>query len=229
MPSLGAADVPHTTQTDHRIFRLQETIRPQIAGNGADVSLVLFGGAEQRLSEWESRRARGLLLAERSQRTSQKQSAKEAAVLLEPIWKSAPDDAEVGESLGAMLLQLGKPVEARAVWETALRHQPTRESLLIRLAFYCHDTKDLRSAADYFERLFDVNPWHAAFHGRHAHILGQIGDWAGSARAAQRALELDPTLSQVHDWLARIAHLKNDPNKASFHEQIAQQLRQAGF
>ena len=230
MPSLGAADVPHTSQTDHRILRRQETTRTRTDNNHQTaVSSVLFDRAAERLSGWESRRSRGLLLAEGSQRTSSKQIATEAAALLEPIWQSAPDDAEVGELWGVTLQQLGKSAEARRVWETALRLHPHSESLLTRLAFYCHDTNDLRSAASYFERLFDINPWHAAFHGRQAHILGQLGEWKGSTQAAQRALDLDPTLSQVHDWLAKISHLKNDYDAAKFHEQRALQLRQAGF
>jgi tetratricopeptide (TPR) repeat protein len=110
-----------------------------------------------------------------------------------------------------------------------LEKSPERESLLVRLAFLSHDRKDLKAAAEYFDQLFQVNPSHAAFHGRQAHILGQLGNFDRAISEANLAIKLDPTLSQVHEWLSQVHQLRRETEQSQSHQTQAKKLREAGF
>ncbi|MBC7819859.1 MAG: hypothetical protein IAG10_23495 [Planctomycetaceae bacterium] len=229
MPSLGTSDVPHTSQTDHRILRRPEESRSEHAARPANTDLVLFDDADQRIPKWEAQRARGLMLAGLAEKTRERRFAAEAESLLEATRKIARDDVEVIDWLGVTKLLLGKTPEARALWQSGLALEPRSESLLVRLAFFSHDLRDLPAAADYFDRLFEVNPSHAAFHGRQAHILGQLGNFDRAIQEANRAIELDPTLSQVHEWLAQVHQRRGQKDLSKYHQEMARKLRQAGF
>ena len=229
MPRLGAANVPHTTQTDHRIRRRPDAAHPPKAIQAISPEMVFFDGADQRISKWEVDRARGLVLAKKAETTRTRGLAVEAMALLEATRKNAPDDVDTIEWLGVTKLLIGKTAEANEHWKSGLALKPHSESLLVRLAFFSHDMKDLRGAAAYFDRLFEVNPAHAAFHGRQAHILGQLGDFERAIQEAHQAIELDPTLSQAHEWLAHVYQLRRQEELSKHHLGIARKLHQAGF
>lgn len=229
MPSLGASNVPHTTQSDHRIRRRPEAVTTSRKGDSAIAGLVFFDEADRRIPQWEVDRARGLVLAHKAESTRERSIAVEAESLLGTTHRIAPDDVDVIEWLGVAKLLIGKSSEARTLWGSGLALNPQSESLLVRLAFFSHDTKDLNSAVKYFDRLFDVNPAHAAFHGRQAHILGQLGDFDRAIREANKAIELDPTLSQAHEWLARVYQLRRENELSKHHREQARKLHQAGF
>lgn len=229
MPKLGTSDVPHTAQTDHRVLRKRKTNSSVHSQHSGSNELVFLDDADQRIPEWEKHRARGLMLAGRAEKSRERRLAIEAEKLLEVTHRLAPDDVEVTEYLGVAKLLLGNLSEAQSLWVSGLTVAPRHESLLVRLAFFSHDMKDLNSAAAYFDRLFEVNTSHAAFHGRQAHILGQLGDFDRAIEEANRAIELDPTLSQAHEWLAQVHKIRRQDDLSKHHQEISRKLRQAGF
>ena len=105
------------------------------------------------------------------------------------------------EWLGTALTQQGRSFEAAAVWRQGLQHDPQNEALLHRLAQLTHDNEDHKKAAGYLERFLKINPWHAGMYGRHAHVMGMLGRYPEGIRSAEKSLELDPSLVQVHGWL----------------------------
>ena len=230
MPSVGTSDVPHTSQTDHRVLRQPPKESPaEPAAHSTHAEFVLFDDAARRIPKWEAQRARGLMLAGLAEATRDRRVAAEAEPLLEATWKIARDDVETIELLGVSKLLLGKTSQARKLWQTGLEMEPRRESLLIRLAFFSHEMKDLTAAAAYFGRLVEVSPTHADFHGRYAHILGQLGDIDRGIKEANRAIELDPTLSQAHEWLAQVYQTRKREDLSKYHQEMARKLHQAGF
>lgn len=232
MPPLETRDVPHTAQTDHRILRQplpSPTPTPAESDGPSPERWVMFDGAEQRLPEWEARRAQGLAWVGLAEKKHDLRSARDAASLLRSILEVAPNDAETLEAFGVTQALQGRATDARKTWQAALATNPHRESLLVRLAFVCHDLGDLVAAADYFDRLLKLNPWHAAFHGRQAHILGLLGKLDAAILEAERAVELDPTLSQAHDWLAKAYELRQQRDLSEQHRNQARKLRDLGF
>ena len=229
MPSLGASNVPHTSQTDHRILRRPEVGFPSQMRTPASPELIFFDDADRRIPQWEVDRARGLILAQKAEKARTRSIAVEANSLLEATHKIAADDIDVIEWLGVTKLLIGNASETKELWTSGLAQNPQCEALLVRLAFFSHDTNDLQAAAKYFDRLFGVNPAHAAFHGRQAHILGQLRDFDRAIQEANKAIELDPTLSQAHEWLARVYQLRRDNEQSKYHREKARKLHQSGF
>lgn len=229
MPRLNADDVPHTSQTDHRIVRTPDSTPTDIQSSPEVDQWELFNQAEGRLTEWERHRARGLMLASLAEKTGSKQFATDAEALLVSASRVARDDVEIHEALGVCAFVQGQVQEAQTIWKSALHRAPSRESLLARLAFMSHNNGDLSGAAKYFERLLKINPCQSDFHGRYAHVLGSLGQLPQAIQAAERATEINPTLSQAHDWLAKAYRFSGKPEKSTLHQSTATKLRNAGF
>lgn len=228
MPRLGAELLPHTSQTDHRIVRVPQGLRPPAEQLRVE-DYHLFDGAESRLPKWEAQRARGLMLASMAEKNRLRKLSAEAERLLKPARQILDDDPDVAEALAVcMLLQKQDQAAAELLTQTLSQH-PRRESLLLRLAYFSHDHGDLKKAAEYFSKLVEVNPSQADFHGRFAHILGRIGRFDQAIQEAERAVELNPTLSQAHGWLAEAYEAQGLTERSAAHREKANKLRQAGF
>ena len=93
MPRLNASDVPHTSQTDHRISRSPQAVSP--GNNPGDEIPELFDGAEQRLPRGVVDRALGFWLAEQAESRADPKLAARAFRQLTMVSRQMPQDAEV--------------------------------------------------------------------------------------------------------------------------------------
>ncbi|TXT17097.1 MAG: hypothetical protein FD138_4633 [Planctomycetota bacterium] len=82
------------------------------------------------------------------------------------------------------------------------------------------DNRRLQPAREILERYIEVNPWHGHMHGRLAGVLGSLGDWNKSVSVAEHALELNPTLTPLHNWLARAYQQLGKPDESERHRQL---------
>ena len=234
MPRRDAHDSPHTPRTDHRILRRPDQPTPDQPRNIPVVedSLLLWNvsdNAEPRVPDWEIRRARGLMLAGLAEKIGPSPFAAKGLLLLEPIEEALPDDLEIQEWLGICESLTGREALAKARWTRASTKALHRESILKRLAFLAHGRQDWKAAAEYFDRLVEINPWRSDFHSRNAQVREALGDSDRAAESARRAIELNPTLSQAHELLARTYQLKGQLELSGKHRERAETLRKAGF
>ena len=228
MPRLGADLLPHTSQTDHRIVRTPQELRPPTEQIRVE-DYRLFDGAESRLPKWEVQRSRGLMLASMAEKHRQRNLSTEAEKLLKSAQQVLGDDPDVDEALAVCLLLQKQDQAASELLTQMLSKYPRRESLILRLAYFSHDHGDLKKAAEYFSRLVEVNPSQADFHGRFAHILGRVGRFQQAIEEAERSIELNPTLSQAHAWLAEAYEAQGLTERSAIHREKAAKLMQAGF
>lgn len=198
MPAISASDVPHAAHTNHRILR-----RPQqnAATDSRINELTVYQNGLVPLPDSEQQRSRGMALARLMERGTMTDSASQAERLLRQARVSHPNDSDLLECLGSVLALQDRSFEAAAVWKQGLRHDPDNEALLYRLAQLAHDSGGFEEAAEYLARFLKINPWHAGMYGRHAHVMGMLGRFPEGIRSAEKALELDPSLIQVHGWL----------------------------
>ena len=207
MSRLAATDVPHTSQTDHRVLRNPRPTAPVAAASKGPS--VLFDDAEQRIPPLEVTRARGLLLAIQAERDKNALRANEAAQLLFTV-NSTPDDVPLIEALGIVAKILGRDDEARKYWEQVLSVDPRNEEVLKRLAILCHEIGEDEQGVKYLDRLFEINSWQADLYGRHAHMLGRLRRIEAGIRSAERGLQLNPMQFQLRSWLAEaLEHVGN--------------------
>ena len=215
MPALGVQAVAHTSLIDHRILRNPKTDRAAVrGGTPAPDELVLFDNAADRLPRREVERATGMAMVEIATRTGQPIWAARGERLIVPaelaeasmpaVLDALGDDVHALEALGSSYEQTEREAAALAVWRHALRFAPQSESLRLKIAMRLHDGQDWAAARDAFAQLIEVNPHVAMYHGRYSHVLGNLQRLDDAIAPARRALELDPTLTHIHEWLADI-------------------------
>jgi predicted CXXCH cytochrome family protein len=232
MPALDASDVPHTSQTDHRVLR-----QPVKLGEAAEQvpveDLKVFGDAEQRLSRREVERARGLVIANRQ--SSAKQATRVEELLLggtsyaedgSAALARAADDVAAFEVLGVVYQTLGQNELAVDCWQHALRLDPDNETALTYLAFHFHSKGEHELALQYLDRLLTVNPWDSNFHGRRAHLLGLQGDWQEAIASANQSLAINPLNNYVREWLVESQREHGDPQASEHHAEILRRIMQ---
>jgi hypothetical protein len=218
MPRLDAEDVPHTSQTDHRVLRTygESTLDEQPSRS----ALVAIDSLIGRLPAIELERARGLLMVrEAASNSKSRLLAADAIPKLRTWLEAADDDVETALDLGTAYA-LNRDIEqAVAVWEHALRVSPDNEEVLRRLMLTCHDNSRTTAALEYARKLVKINPWNYVYFGRLAHLLGQTGRIDEGILAAERALELNPGAVSIHGWLAEAYSQTGDAENALLHRE----------
>ena len=223
MPRLSTSDVPHTTQTDHRVPRSNKAPkRPMIPRANDDFAFHREGDLV--LPEWEVQRARGLLISNLTETSQDASLASQAVALLEPLRERLPDDTELLNALGVAHLQQDNSQAAIKFWELSLQVAPKRATTLHLLAMLHHQSGDLKQARHYYARLIEVNPWRSEYFGRYSHVLGQLGEYEAAIQAGLKCAELDPTLAHIHGWLAGLYKRRGQPELSPKHEEMFRQL-----
>jgi hypothetical protein len=219
MPSAGARDVPHVSQTDHRILRDPQAVRTP---REPSRQLQIFGMDDADIPEAELKRALAISLVRTAEQSGNAVLSADAIRPLESWVAMAPDDLPALLSLGVAHWLLEDPWKAAQVWEAGLKLSPDNESFLRRMFVLYHETGQFEQAAEFGRRLVRQNPWDYEYWGRQSHILGQLGEYEPSAQAAERALRLNPSAVQIHNWLANVYGLLEQPDQRAHHQREAQ-------
>ena len=224
MPPLEANDVPHTTQTDHRIKRRPRQTPPEDQHFDIE-SMIIFDEKDFQLPEWEKNRARGLFLARSLEIEGKPENAEKALKLLVPVHQTHPEDVVTLDGLGLAHAFQQNPAEAQRFWRLAVERDPHYSPAWISLALNAASRGDLQTALDAQQHYCDENPWEGAAFGRLAELLKNAGRREEAIQAAERAVKLNPTYPQGHEWLAKTYEDAGNPRKAALHERIAEALK----
>lgn len=225
MPRLSTSDVPHTSQTDHRVPRSNKAPkRPTIPRAKDDFDFYREGDLV--LPEWEVQRARGLLISNLTETSRDASLASQAVALLEPLQERLPGDTELLNALGVAYLQRDNQPAATKCWELSLQAAPKQASTLQLLAMLHHQSGNLEQARQYYARLIEVNPWRAEYFGRYSHVLGRLGEVEAALKAGQRCAELDPSLAFIHTWMAELHQRQGQAELSRRERELSQRLNQ---
>ena len=227
MPSLPIEDVPHTAHTDHRILRSKNHSRKtrDVSDDLIEESRnMVFTDGQNQIPQHEVDRARGIFLAETAYSSDKPALAIEAMALLYPAMHEISGDIETAEAAGRAAVAGGNLKAAISAWDTALKKHPDDEGLLLLRATILHDMNRWNEAADTYSGLIKVNPHRSIYHGRYAHVLGRLGRWEDGIRAAQKALEINPSLIQAHMWLSQVYQQTGNPEQSQHHRNLGDRL-----
>jgi predicted CXXCH cytochrome family protein len=225
MPALTANDVPHTSQTDHRIPRHPASSDTAPAGHVESAPWEVFGNDGQRLPQEEIDRALGILMARNAKGGSDGFLASRAIPLLQSWLAAHPDDLDVADTLGSAYSIIKDAPAARKVWEDALKYHPDSETLLLHLMVVCHDSQDFEAGIAYGQRLIEINPWHSQHFARLTHMLGQTGRLRDGIETASKAIQLKPWDYQLHGWLADAYEMLGDRPSSDRHLELFRKLK----
>ena len=221
MPRLKASDIPHTTQTDHRVRRRPAANSPDVNPRRAG-GLVIADQADCPLTPLEESRARGLAVASNASGTGNRAAAQQAEALLLPVWEAAPDDVDVANALAVAAALQRRRAEAVRLWQRAVELDPNREDALYALALHFQEAGDAGTAKNYLDRLIAVNPWRAELYGRRSMLLATQGDFDQALTDAEKTRELDPTILRTYAWLAELHERRGE-------SEAGERVRQTGL
>lgn len=225
MPKVGASDVPHTSQSDHRIQRIPTppSSDESPGGHSTDVMDVFTAGG--RPPRWEIARAEGLVWSRLAESSGDHETAARALERLVEVGKQAPDDIEVLDAQVAMYYLLGNLSKAKSLADAAHVRAPGRESILESLVTICELSGDPAEGLKYVDRLLDLNAWESRSHYRRAQFLAQLSRWKDSEKSARQALQLNPLLKPARQLLIRVLRERGESAEAQQQEQILDKLR----
>ncbi|HEV3023078.1 MAG TPA: tetratricopeptide repeat protein [Pirellulales bacterium] len=227
MPRLGAHDIPHTSQTDHRVPRIASMPKESVGNGLPGADWAFFDHAEERLEPWEIERVKGIAGIASSQQdpVGAGRRLREAGTLLRSALRAAPDDLPVLEGLGLVLFTQDRRGEARGYLERALKFDPRREKVLDLLAELCHHAGEFAQGIAYGQRLIEVNPWIAKYYARQTDMLRRNGQIDFALECGEQGLKIDPWQSSLRAWLVEAYTKKGDVRAAGRH---AETLRRSG-
>lgn len=229
MPRRGAADIPHTTQTDHRIVRSSQRAggrsRPERPRPDSPGGLDFFGDAGRRLPDWEVRRSRGLALFAEAQRNRDDRLVTQAREVLFEADRLAPGDAAVLQALGWIHYLADDDRQAQPLLEAAAAVSPDDENTQQLLGIIGFRTGDYTAGLAHLERAVPLNPFRAEIHARRAHMQAAFGDLHAAIESAERGLELAPSLiplrAAIVEWYASLGDLEHSRE----HRAVLERLR----
>jgi len=221
MPTLSARDVPHTAQTNHRIVRHLDSVRP----HPDDTPLALFDDADSRLPAYDVKRGRALHLMERLLKKPDSKVAAQLERSLREVLAETPDDVDVLQHLGSVCMMQNRPHEAEAFWRRLLQLRPEHEGALLRMAILERERGNLPEALELMRRYAQINPWLSEFHASLAQLLWQSGDVEEALATARRGLELDPRMLPIRKWLAAALRQTGDAEGAKEQLRILERMQ----
>ncbi|MBM4247804.1 MAG: tetratricopeptide repeat protein, partial [Deltaproteobacteria bacterium] len=125
-----------------------------------------------------------------------------------------PDDAKVLATLGTALARTGRPDEARAAYERALRRDPDSTLALLGLGVLLAERQQWADAARAYQDVLRRDPGHAKAHAGLGFVLASQGRHGDAVAAYRAAVAADPALLQGHNGLALALEASGDPDGA---------------
>lgn len=216
MPALAANDIPHTSQTDHRVLRFPGT-ETDAAGND-EYEVYEADRIPGELAD----RSRGMLTVFYAE--VHPPLAVEALPLLTPWVVNHPDDADAFAALGTASYFMQDNRRAIESLEKAVQLDPNSEYILRQLMFFNHELGNVEDGIRYGRRLIAINPHHYDYHGRMAHMLGRKGEWVEAIESARKAVEIRPWSPQIHGWLAEAYRITGQEELSEQHAELYEKL-----
>lgn len=224
MPRLEASDVPHTSQTDHRVLK-----RPQSARKGrqsqptSDGHAVFLAGGKA--PQWEIERAEALMWSRQAEQSADQRLAMQAFPKLLEIRRQAPDDVEVRDAAIYLTAFLGNTQEAIRLGEETLKLAPRRESVFESLVLICEASGQPEAGLNYVEKQLALNPWRSESHLRHARFLARLRKNKAAIEAARAALKRNPLLKEARQLLVELLRQSGQSDEATKEESLLRKLR----
>jgi len=117
-----------------------------------------------------------------------------AAQMFERAIQVRPDDSLCHTNYARVLMELGKPDQARKELEQAFRIDSKNRVALVALANMEIKDGHYDKAIGYLERAITLYPTSANLHDRLAYVLGRSGELAAAVKHSQEAVTLDPKM-----------------------------------
>ncbi len=218
MPRLSAHDVPHTTQTDHRILRHPSAGSAQPVASADSQPLEIFESDECQLPTSEETLARGVFLIELAKMEQDKKQAAQAEKLLLTAQSSFNDDVRILDGLAFCAVLDGRPSQATELWLRAIALRPDNAEIAHSLAIQMMNRGEMTRAHQFVDLSLRLDPWRSEMHLSKSKLLLRRGDLVSALSSANRALALNPSDPSTYQWLAEVCRMSGQNEKSQDYE-----------
>lgn len=227
MPRLSASDVPHTTQTDHRILRTSGSgpSRGASKTKNSEQNWTIFDIQDCPIPTADATRARALILAEYYGGIGAAEKARTILPSLERSAEAFPNDAEIQDRLGLVYALMGRGDDAEKAWLRSISLDPSRIEVLYTLGSLYQKVGEHEEAIQQFEKYLQANPWSSEIQARLSMSLRQVGKINESIEAAEKSLRVDPSSARTNFWLADLYRAAGRANDSAGAKSRAESLR----
>ena len=103
------------------------------------------------------------------------------------------------------------------------------QALGLALGTYFHEQVQIEQAESMFAQFLALNPYAPRVLGRYSHLLAEQDKWPQAIEMAERSVQLDPSLLQSREWLAKTYELGGQPEKAKAQADLLNRIKAAGL
>ncbi len=220
MPRYGAADIPHTASTDHRIVRRPDRQPPRAADpNRARYADFYRDRFPQGDPQAERNLGLGLVKMMEAGMLAPERHGEGAFLLLESALGRYPRDAELREGKARALVLLGRPAEALPDVRAALAARPGDWWLLDQAARAEQQEGQTERALADWRRAVESNPCRPEPQVGLLALLVRTGQLDEARARCRQLLRLDPfNLSGLQAWVGfLLADGKKAEAERTFH------------
>lgn len=199
MPHYGAADIPHTAATDHRVLRTGRAPAPPAATTAPQSPLVSFYRGRPGVEEAEEERGRALALKALTLggEAPAARALRYAVPALEAACRRDPDDYPAAEALGYAFSLQRQSAESLAAFEAVLARAPDREASLVGAALAAEALGKSDAALAYWRRAAAANPWAPGYRHNLAHLLLKREAWQEARPECDAWVRLEPLSAEA--------------------------------
>lgn len=230
MPRLSAHDVPHTTQTDHRIRKnpLQDSGSVAKATNSeaSELSWKVYEEESHPLSELEFERALGIAIVRDATQKGDDSLYSVALERLTPLREPLQTDIAYLEALSLAYYRTGQTSDALETWQQILEVSPDHGETLLDLGTHFEKEGKLAKANEYLSRFVKVRPHDTDGLFRLSLVKGQLLQMDEAIQLAERAVELNPRDWTTRRWLGDLYRDSGQTDKAALTQELLDKINQ---
>lgn len=223
MPRLMASDIPHTSQTDHRILRDPKS-QTNLRGQSPISALAIFDEETTQVPEIDRLRARALLQLAEIQRVRDLEVARKLKQQLLQVFANDPKDSEILNGLATVSILLNELSTAEKYLLMALAARPNDEKTIEQLALFYVWRRNSAPARRFLEMSLAFNGENVEMWGRYARLLADVGDWPAALEAAEKGLSHDPSFAPLRSWIANAYSRRGDTSNSQRHQRLLDRL-----
>ena len=224
MPKRDASDVPHTSQTDHRVLK-----RPQTSGSHPATPSgppVQFSPKLFPVPRSEVLRAEAIIFARFSEPMASN-LAREAFNRLQQIHSPDSYDVAMLNALGMTQVRIGQVDSGRHSLERAFNERPGHESVVDSLVQINERAGDLKMALTWAKRFVEANPSSSFGHSSLALLLMRLNNTQRAIKEAEISLKLNPLMNPTREALISFLQKNGMTDAAAEHQKILSRLKLA--
>ncbi|MFO1062685.1 MAG: multiheme c-type cytochrome [Pirellulales bacterium] len=225
MPRLGSNNMSHVVQTDHRVLRTMPSSEEKPEPSKL-LDLTLFEDALKHWSPDEKRRALVIGTYVHCKRKGIPIPSS-LRLMMEQTLQRFDRDVSLLTALGALALEKQDLAAAQNYFARSLKEDPNHEAALDGMLDVQYLSRQWNDCSDLCQRLLVRDATSVRVHAILADARLNLGDAAGAEAAMLKAVDLNPGLIPLREWLVRFYRDRSNAEAADQQQKMIDRIATA--